>query len=183
MDEGKEQDVVAGQGLGLGLAGGGGGGVGEGQGLGMGGVGAGRDRGTGGRPISPEEIVAVKTRLIPGFVFDAFNELIARDWDGVEATVKQDEVVKLIRAKQGAKDGVVQGGDRRSGGGGEGVGGGGRRSGGGGMKDPFAEGWLDVEEIYRGIGWTVRYEKPGYNEEGMAFFVFSKGTSGRSRGR
>lgn len=36
----------------------------------------------------------------------------------------------------------------------------------------FERHWLDVEDAYREAGWGVTYEKPSYNEDGMASFVF-----------
>lgn len=37
----------------------------------------------------------------------------------------------------------------------------------------FERGWLDVEEAYRRKGWTVEYDKPGFNESYRASFTFS----------
>jgi hypothetical protein len=37
----------------------------------------------------------------------------------------------------------------------------------------FHRGWLDVEDAYRAEGWTVVYDKPGYNESYAASFTFS----------
>ncbi len=35
--------------------------------------------------------------------------------------------------------------------------------------------WLNVEELYRAQGWTVTYDKPGYNESYPATFTFAPG--------
>jgi hypothetical protein len=37
----------------------------------------------------------------------------------------------------------------------------------------FKKGWLDVEEIYGKAGWKVEYDKPGYNEDYAAHFIFT----------
>jgi hypothetical protein len=51
-----------------------------------------------GQPISPAEIPAAKQAIIPGFVFDAFNECIAANWSGGSARVLQKDVVAKIKA-------------------------------------------------------------------------------------
>jgi hypothetical protein len=33
--------------------------------------------------------------------------------------------------------------------------------------------WLDFEDIYRDQGWTVEYDRPGYNESYPATFKFT----------
>lgn len=37
----------------------------------------------------------------------------------------------------------------------------------------FEQRWLDVEEAYAAQGWQVGYDKPGFNERGHAYFVFT----------
>jgi hypothetical protein len=101
-------------------------------------------------PITPDEVVDLKRRsAIPGMVFDAFNELIAKHWNGHAATVKQDEIVELILKKYSHSTSVT------------------RRS-------VFADHWLDIETVYEAAGWKVVYDKPGYNESGASFFEFTK---------
>ena len=56
-----------------------------------------------GRPLKPSEVVYV-IPVIPGFVFDAFNDLIALKMvENGSATVYQAEVVALIK-KMGRRD-------------------------------------------------------------------------------
>jgi hypothetical protein len=38
----------------------------------------------------------------------------------------------------------------------------------------FNRGWLNVEGAYRKAGWTVQYDKPGYNESYEAYFTFTR---------
>lgn len=36
----------------------------------------------------------------------------------------------------------------------------------------FTEKWLDFEDVFRGAGWAVVYDKPGYNETYEPTFEF-----------
>lgn len=99
------------------------------------------------KPIAPDDVVAAKTATIPDEVFEAFNEAIARHWNGRTSTFTQDEVVKAIELKLN-----------------------GRMT----KQELFANGCLDVEDSYRALGWTVDYDKPGYCETYAANFTFKK---------
>jgi hypothetical protein len=94
------------------------------------------------KPIRPQDVGAAKTECIPAAVFDAFNAEISARFSGRSATVMQEAVVARL----------VDGGMKRS--------------------EIFAAGWLNVEEEYNASGWKVRYEKPGFNESGSAYFEF-----------
>lgn len=96
-----------------------------------------------GRPIKPNEIIA--NRNIPCKVFDVFNELIAKNYDHGQATVFQEDVVRLIKFKLKCTS-----------------------------KEIFDNGWLNIEDFYAKAGWTVIYDKPGYNEDYKANFVFNE---------
>ena len=100
------------------------------------------------RPIKPEDIVAAKKKTFPNEVLSSFNELIAKNWDGHSATIKQNEVVALM----------VEKGLRR--------------------EQIFDNGWLDVEDAYRAAGWKVEYDKPGYCETYPATFTFTRKRKG-----
>ena len=69
-------------------------------------------------PIRPDEIGAVKEKIFPDAVMEAFNELISADFEDGQATVRQDEVVALM-IKKGLSG-----------------------------KDIDKHGWLNIEEIY-----------------------------------
>lgn len=97
------------------------------------------------RPITPDEVTALKEQNLPNAVFEVFNELIAAGWDGCSATVYQDDAASMIAALLDMTKGEV-----------------------------FRRGYLDVEPIYRKKGWVVKYDKPGYNETYPASFNFSK---------
>lgn len=98
--------------------------------------------------IKPKEIALAKSRYFPDFVLQAFNELIAEKFTNGSATVKQCDViarmVKLAASEEVSRNTI------------------------------FANGWLNVEEIYREAGWKVVYDKPGYNESYDANFKFSE---------
>ena len=99
-------------------------------------------------PLSPREIENKKERAIPELVFEAFNEMIAREFFRGQATVMQKDVVERILEKMAPSE------QQRA--------------------DIFDKRWLDVEEAYRRVGWRVEFEKPGYNENFAAFFIFTK---------
>ena len=100
-----------------------------------------------GAPISPEEIPAAKALVIPGFVFDAFNECIAEKFTNGRATVYQKDVVAKIKASDEFKA----------------------------LNPPvFNYDWLNVEDAYRATGFTVTYDKPAYCETYDTSFEFSK---------
>jgi hypothetical protein len=94
------------------------------------------------KPISPNDVVKLKKNTIPDEVFEAFNELIARNFDGNSSTFRLSTVIELIVSK-------------------------GRAS-----KEIHSNHWLDVEPVYREEGWLVEYDGPGYNESYPATFTF-----------
>lgn len=98
------------------------------------------------QPITPQEVTDKKIELIPDVVIEVFNELITKNYCGKIATVQQDEVIDLICSKNPAYT----------------------------REQIFENHWLDVEDIYRKIGWSVLYDKPGWNETYEPYFVFKK---------
>lgn len=77
--------------------------------------------------------------IIPNEVIEVFNSLIKESWDGIYARVLQWRAVKLIAQKMSIT-----------------------------KKDVLAEGYLNIEEIYRAVGWQVNYNNEYYS------FEFSK---------
>lgn len=51
------------------------------------------------KPITPKEVVKKKKEQIPPEVLEAFDELIAENWNGHCSTFSQKDVSALIRAK------------------------------------------------------------------------------------
>src|SRR5438045_2929791 len=95
-------------------------------------------------PIRPDEVQARKTTSIPSQVFEIFNDLIARAWNGRTATVKQEEVVERLLQIDGMTRERI-----------------------------FDDHLLDVEGSYREQGWTVVYDNPSYGEAYPATFKFT----------
>lgn len=94
------------------------------------------------KPIRPSDIASIKQDIIPAAVFDAYNELIAMNYNGGSALVYQADVVALIKEKMNLPDGT------------------------------FQAAWLNVEDVYEEAGWKVSYDSPGYNESYKAHFIF-----------
>lgn len=82
-------------------------------------------------PIKPSEVQGQKDATLPSEVYDVFNALIVKAWDGREAVVLQkDAVARLKDVMKVSRQHV------------------------------FDSDWLDVEEAYRKAGWKVKYDKP-----------------------
>jgi hypothetical protein len=98
------------------------------------------------KPISPKEVVDKKRESIPDFVIEAFNQMIAENWDGKESRFRQDEVVtRMFLLQKGLTQSEIQ-----------------------------EKNLLDVEEIYRKEGWIVEYDKGDYNTSDPSIFTFRK---------
>jgi hypothetical protein len=97
------------------------------------------------RSFSTTEQQRQQKKSIPPEVFESFNELIVKDFNGTSSTVRQNDVVALIANKLKI--------DRQS---------------------VFSSRWLDVETEYAKSGWDVEYDKPGYNETYEPTFTFKK---------
>lgn len=97
-----------------------------------------------GRAISPNEAKGFKKDVIPQVVFDTVNELLVRELYNKRATIKQPELVALLVSKGLSRDEI------------------------------FKNHWLDFEVVYGTQGWKVVHDKPGYNESGEAYWVFTE---------
>ena len=97
------------------------------------------------KPVTPQDIAAAKGARLPEESIDVFNDLIVRDFNGMAARVIQGEAAELIAERPGTT-----------------------------VEEVFRRGLLDVEEVYRAAGWSVSYDKPGFNETYPAYFVFSR---------
>ncbi len=95
------------------------------------------------KPITPAEVSEKKIEVIPDEVFEAFNELIAENWNGSSSTVLNKEAVKLIKEKIKNKANLV-----------------------------WKDCWLDIEPCYRKAGWKVEYDSPGFNESYESTYEF-----------
>jgi hypothetical protein len=109
------------------------------------------------KPISTNDatLASAKKELLPDFVIEAFNEMIASRYLNGSAKFKQDEVMEIILQRgNDIKD--LQGDPHIK------------------RHNIFDNHWLDVEEVYRQEGWKVEYDKPAYCETFDAYFVFRK---------
>ena len=114
------------------------------------------------KPIRPEEVTDLKETQIPDEVMEAFNAIIARKYSRGYACFRLDEIEdeiidRMCRIKRlPGKDVATQcsPNDVRS--------------------RIYENNWMDVEDIYRKVGWDVTYEAPGYCETGPCTFTFRK---------
>jgi hypothetical protein len=102
-------------------------------------------------PIKPSEVAQAKANDIPEEVYEAFNELIARNWDGTESDVLQEDAATLALEKLKAAGKNVT------------------------CEQLYDNHWMDVEGAYRKAGWSVAFDKPAYCETYDAHFTFRKG--------
>ncbi len=108
------------------------------------------------KPIKPSDIVASKKSATPPAVIAIFNEEITKHFSNGRAVVKQSDVMNEIEHR-------VEGPDRND------------------MRAAWLQNvvlpWLNVEEIYRAVGWDVVYDKPEPGETGSATFTFTPHTA------
>ena len=95
--------------------------------------------------FTPEDAKQKKLTSIPDFVYQAFNNLLTRNYDAYSITISQSEVIQEILRLCNSE--LTR-------------------------ETIFKNRWLNVEEEYRQNGWEVSYDKPGFNESGSAFFIF-----------
>jgi len=96
--------------------------------------------------ISPDEILLEEQ--IPEFVIQAVNNLLKLKFMGGEAYIYQDDIMK--EALKLCPDPEIT------------------------RQDIFNNKWMDFEPLFENNGWSVRYDKPGYNESYRANFTFTK---------
>lgn len=94
------------------------------------------------QPIRPSDLASGNPALPEG-VIQAFNEMIAENLSGRSSTFAQNKVVARIKTHMNV-----------------------------GPDNPFDIHWLDVEPLFRSVGWKVEYDKPGFNETYEARFTF-----------
>jgi hypothetical protein len=96
------------------------------------------------KPVTPDDVVALKSKIIPNVIIETFNEAIAKNFNGEHSTVFQHEIVAMLVGKDFT------------------------------IEEIFKNRWLDVEDIYRDAGWKVYYDKPAYDESYEPSFTFRK---------
>ena len=95
--------------------------------------------------------------MIPAFVFQAFNELIAERGGSGSAQFSQEDVLALIVEKRTAGTTYAPTEETKA----------------ELRAEIFDRHWLDVESVYEAAGWTVVFDKPGYDETYAANFKFT----------
>jgi hypothetical protein len=96
------------------------------------------------KPITPKEALKRRAEAFPPKVIEIFSNLIIKNLRDGDAYVTQDEALAAISAEMDVPEQQV-----------------------------IDKGWLDIEPLFEEAGWEVDYEKPGYNETGSAYFIFS----------
>ena len=93
------------------------------------------------KPIKPSEVAQQKLTDFPDEVIEAFNELIAANYNNGYSQFKQKAVINLMISK-----GLT-------------------------LADITDKNWLNVDSIYEKAGWKVSYDKPGHSESYDATFM------------
>ena len=96
-------------------------------------------------PISPQEILADLSNIIPSFVFEAVNNLLKKKFRGNSVNLMQDDIMDEIMKLQTTYS----------------------------RQEIYDNKWMDFESVYRNNGWIVKYDKPAYNQNYDAYFEFS----------
>lgn len=96
--------------------------------------------------FTPKDAKEHKLASIPDFVYQAFNNLLAKNYDAYGTIILQGEVIKEILTVCPLDSMTSQ--------------------------IILENKWLDVEDEYRKNGWEVEYDKPGLGESYPARFIF-----------
>lgn len=102
-------------------------------------------------PISPEQAAGLKPAVIPAAVYQAFNHfLILRSDGNGSIRIWQKELVDKVHSLMPDIE----------------------------QKFPHRD-WLNVEDTYRKLGWTVTFDRPGFNENYDSSWTFSPTRKGK----
>jgi hypothetical protein len=83
------------------------------------------------KPITPDNVVEKKEQIMPDFVIEAFNTVIAKNYTHGSARFNKDEAIDaIVKASQSSVT----------------------------RQKIFDEKWLDIEDIYQQAGWKVSYD-------------------------
>jgi hypothetical protein len=101
------------------------------------------------KPITPDQVGAMKLQVMPSQVIEAFNQIIAEAYSSrsKSARLMQNKVVERILMLCADDHTVTE-------------------------DTIFDNNWLDVEILFEEAGWKVSYDKPGYNESYEASWTF-----------
>jgi hypothetical protein len=96
------------------------------------------------KPITPKQVRAFSQTAIPTEVVSVWNEMIIAKFRNDQAKIMQDDIVSALAKAMNVPRQKV-----------------------------FDSGWVDIEDLYEKSGWEVTYDKPAYDENYTAFFLFS----------
>lgn len=95
------------------------------------------------KPISPQDLRGQVEHAIHPSMIRAVNVLLTR-FDGYSLTLTQEEIIeKFLELEPTISEDEI-----------------------------FQKKWLDFEGMYRREGWSVVYDKPGYNESYRPYYTF-----------
>ena len=101
------------------------------------------------KPITPDEVLDRKINAMPEAILQAVNDLIAKKWNGHDATFKVEEIVdQYFRVTNEDKSPAAR-------------------------AILFDNHWLDIEPAYREAGWKVKFERPDYTENFESYFCLT----------
>jgi hypothetical protein len=84
------------------------------------------------KPLSPKQVLKVKKKRIPDFVYEAFNELLIEHFRSGAAIISQEEaILRIMHTFPGTE--ITR-------------------------TEILDNGWLDIESEYRENGWEVTYD-------------------------
>lgn len=113
------------------------------------------------RPITPDEVAAEQQKYIPDYVFNAFNAIIAKNWNGYSSSFSQTDVIIHILKLSNEIDAVIDAPKRKA-------------------EDKltrqkiFDNNYLNIEKIYSLYGWNVQYRKHTMDDNGYSTYTFTK---------
>lgn len=96
-------------------------------------------------PIRPNQVGEAKGKVLPPEVIQCWNDMIALKAVGGRAVVLIGEISEAIAAKMGVS-----------------------------TRQVAKNNWLDVEDLYRSVGWEVRFDRPASDESYEANFTFEE---------
>jgi hypothetical protein len=99
------------------------------------------------KPIKPTDISPELENIIPDVVIQAVNALLKDKYTGGlgSFTIKQDEIISKIRGLDGSLT----------------------------RNEIFEKKMLNFEPLYRKNGWSVKYDKPAWDENYEPYFEFT----------
>jgi len=93
--------------------------------------------------VTPEQVREVKSKKVNSDVEQIVDTLLLERANKRQIIIYQDEIVKALKSLKKYS-----------------------------RKDIFENGLLDFEDAYGAQGWKVTYDKPAYNEDYRAYFLF-----------